>query len=143
MTPHLPDAAVLAHCLRSESPYYAACRNWLDMVVLSGTPLLLTELVESTFLRTAADTSIHFAPLSDALGFWTDLQSLRNTARITPGHAHPATLKRLLDDHRDDGLALNQLWISALAIDARATLVTMDPAYAVIPDLSVQNPVRS
>jgi predicted nucleic acid-binding protein len=142
MTPHLPDASVLLHCLRSESPFYAPCRNWLDGIVISGTPLLLTELVETALLRSAANSSLHIAPLSDALGFWTDLQSLRNTARITPGHSHPETLKKLFLDHGADGFSVNQLWLSALAIDARAILVTMEPAYALIPDLKIQNPVR-
>ncbi len=142
MTAHLPDAAVLMHCLRMESPFYAPCRNWLDAVVISGTPLLLTELVETAFLNASRDESLRIAPVPEALAFWKELMRLRNTARLTPGSRHSQTLQQLIESPDSRELSTRQLWLASMAIDAGATVISLDPAYALIPDLKIKNPMR-
>ena len=142
MTAHIPDAAVLMHCLRLESPFYAPCRNWLDAVVISGTPLLLTDLVETAFLDASRNESLQVAPITEALAFWKDLMRLRNTARLTPGSRHAQTLQEVIDSPNSRELTTRQVWLASMALDAGAMVITMDPSYALIPGLKTQNPVR-
>ncbi len=142
MTRHLPDANILIHCLREESPAHKPCLEWLENLATNGDTLLLCELVEVAFLRINTLPSLQIAPVKVALRFWNDLKRYPESQSLAPGARHAEIFESLISAHKLVGNDLNDAWIAALAIEHGATLVSTDDCFARFPGLLWSNPLQ-
>lgn len=138
----LPDANVLIHALRGDSAEHASCRLWLTNTATSGDAIGLCELVEAALLRIPTLPRLQLVPMVETLGFWKDdLWSYPGTRRLTAGPRHPEILSNFITTLGLCGNDINDVWLAALAIEHRATLVSTDQGFARFPGLSWINPM--
>ena len=142
MLRHLPDAKVLLHALRVESPARAPCRAWLETLARTGAELLLTEVNELTLLRIGTHPRHGVAPRPIFLDYWQSLLAYPRARRIAPGDTHAATLRRFAESLDLQGNDLNDAWLAALAIEHSAILISTDESFKRFPGLIWQNPTR-
>lgn len=137
----LPDANVLIHALRNESPHHAPCRKWLVGAAAAGDGIGLCELVEVALLRIVSLPKLDLVPIQEALGFWReDLWTYPGTRRLAAGARHAGILSGLIKDLGLCGNDVNDAWLAALAIEQDATLVSTDLGFGRFPGLIWLNP---
>jgi len=138
----LPDANVLIHSLRRDSPFHIPCRQWLIRCAAEGDQIGLTELTEVALLRIPTLPRLDLVPMDEVLAFWAeDLWTYPGTLRLSPGPGHPELLARLVTDLGLRGNDVNDAWLAALAIGHHAVLVSTDRGFARFPGLDFLNPV--
>ena len=126
----LPDANVLIHALRAESPDHARCRRWLLEVSTAGDLIGLAESVEIALLRIPTLPKLDLVPVAEVLGFWNDdLLVYPGTRRLMAGARHAEILCRLVREQGLCGNDMNDVWLAALAMEQRATLVSTDRGF--------------
>ena len=141
MALYLPDANVLIHSLRKDSPDHPACREWLLSSVKKSDDIGLSELVEAALLRIPTLPKLQLVPMADTLGFWSeDLWSYSRTRRLSAGPRHGELISRFIIDLKICGNDVNDAWLAALAIEHRATLVSTDQSFDRFPGLDWLNP---
>jgi uncharacterized protein len=140
MARFLPDANVLLHALRAESPAHGVCRAWLESISTRGDELLLAEVTEVALLRIATLPSVNLAPRTVVMDYWTSLLDYPHTRRITAGRRHPELLRRLVQKLDLRGNDLNDGWLAALALEHDAVLVSTDRGFARFPTLTWHDP---
>lgn len=138
---YLPDANVLIHCLRVESPAHKQCRQWLDEVAKKQEGLALCELVEVAFLRICTLPSLNIAPMEEVMGFWQDLHRYSPTVRLAAGSFHGEIFEGLITGIGLLGNEVNDAWLAALAIEHQAILVSCDSGFKRFPNLQLLNPM--
>lgn len=144
MSLFLPDANVLIHALRQDSPRHDACRRWLVQAAANGDAIGLTELVEAALLRICTLPRLQLVPMRETLGFWReDLWGYPGTRRLNAGSRHPEILSRFLIDLKLVGNDVNDAWLAALAVEHQAILVSTDEGFARFPGVRWLNPARS
>jgi toxin-antitoxin system PIN domain toxin len=144
MALYLPDANVLIHALRKESKEHESCRRWLTDAAAAGDAIGLCELVEAALLRIPTLPRLALVPMADTLGFWKeDLWSYPGTRRLAPGPRHAAIFSGFITSLGLCGNDINDVWLAALAIEHRATLVSTDQGFSRFPGLSWINPCLS
>ncbi len=137
----LPDANVVIHALREASPEHAACRSWLTRAAEAGDEIGLCELVEVALLRIPSLPKLQLVPMNEILGYWKeDLWAYSKTRRLTAGKRHPGLVADFITTLDLCGNDINDVWLAALAIEHRATLVSTDQGFARFPGLSWINP---
>ncbi len=137
----LPDANVLIHALRKESPDHERCRQWLVGASAAGDEIGLCEMVEVALLRIVTLPKLDLVPISEVLGFWKeDLWTYPGTRRIVPESRHAGIFSILIANLRLRGNDLNDGWLAALAIEQGATLVSTDLGFGRFPGLDWLNP---
>lgn len=130
MSLFLPDANVLIHALRKQSPQHEPCRNWLTQAASRGDQIGLTDLAEVALLRIPTLPKLNLAPISEVLGYWhDDLWTYPGTIRLTPGPGHQQRLAHIVTTLGLRGNDINDAWLAALAIGHRATLVSTDTGF--------------
>jgi len=133
----LPDVNVLIYAFRKEVPQYAACRTWLDNVVLGDErfgiwPLTLAALVRVTTNRRAYAIPSSFAT---AFGFCQDLLGQPHCQIVEPRERHWDIFKRLCVETDTRGPRLADAWFAALAIEWGCEWITLNRDYARFRDL--------
>lgn len=124
------DVNVLIYAFRSDSPHHVACRRWLS-AALEGDDLVgLSLLVEIAFLRIATLPRLGGAPAAAVAGFLTALQAHPRVVRVEPSVDHFANLERLARDLGLVGNDWNDAHLAMLALERRATLVSVDRGFA-------------
>jgi uncharacterized protein len=139
-TAYLPDANVWINALNSTAPAHGACRRWLDRVTSTGAVLLVNDLTECALLRVATHPKLSIATPEAAMEFHSALLDYPLTLRASPGERHREILHALIRNHSLVGNDLNDAWLAALAMDRKATLVSLDHGFARFPDLTWMNP---
>ena len=138
----LPDANVLIHALRKDSAEHDSCRRWLMNAAASGDGMGLCELVEAALLRIPTLPKLQLVPMAETLGFWMDdLWSYPGTRRLAAGIRHSRIVSDFITALGLSGNDVNDVWLAALAIEHRATLVSTDLGFARFPGLSWINPM--
>lgn len=141
MSLFLLDANILINAFRKDAPQHQACSDWLRETGTNGAEIGLCELVEIAFLRISTLPAIQIAPMGHALRFWGgDLWSHPRIRRIHPLASHNAILSGLINDINLVGNDINDAWLAALAIEHRATLVSLDQGFSRFPGLSWSDP---
>lgn len=143
MARYLPDANVLLHALRAESPAHAPCRAWLDSVCRVEAELLLPEIVELALVRIATLPRVALAPRGVVFDFWRSLHAYPHTRRIVAGPGHAAHFREVAESHDLYGNDLNDAWLAALAREHHATLVSTDEGFRRFAGLVWLNPCRA
>jgi len=127
----LPDANVLIHALRRDSPDHDRCRRWLVDAAGLGDQIGLCELVEVALLRIVTLPKLDLVPMSEAMGFWVeDLWGYPGTRRLVAGDRHAGRFRRWVDELNLRGNDINDAWLAALAVEQGATLVSTDTGFA-------------
>ncbi|MEO5713623.1 MAG: TA system VapC family ribonuclease toxin [Luteolibacter sp.] len=140
----LPDANILIHALRKDSAAHDSCHRWLTDAAASGDAIGLCELVETALLRIPTLPKLQLVPMDETLGFWKDdLWSYPGTRRLAAGVRHPAIVSDFITALGLCGNDINDVWLAALAIEHRATLVSTDQGFARFAGLSWINPMNS
>lgn len=143
MALYLPDANVLIHALRKDSSEHDSCRQWLTSTAAAGEAIGLCELVEAALLRIPTLPKLQLIPMSETLGFWKDdLWSYPGTRRLAAGNRHSGICADFIATLGLCGNDINDVWLAALAIEHRATLVTTDQGFARFQGLSWINPLN-
>ena len=138
----LPDANVLIHALRKNSTEHDSCRLWLTETAAAGDTIALCELVEVALLRIPTLPKLQLVPMAETLGFWKDdLWSYPGTRRLAAGLRHSGIFANFITTLGLVGNDINNVWLAALAIEHRATLVSIDQGFARFPGLSWINPL--
>lgn len=141
MALYLPDANVLIHAIRKDSAEHQVCRRWLTSTAASGDAIGLCELVEAALLRIPTLPKLRLVPMVEILEFWRDdLWSYPGTRRLAPGARHARIFSDFITALDLCGNDINDVWLAALAIEHRATLVSTDQGFARFPGLSWINP---
>ena len=144
MALYLPDANVLIHALRKESKDHETCRRWLTDAAARGDAIGLCEMVEAALLRIPTRPQLALVPMADTLGFWKDdLWSYPGTRRLAPGPRHPRIFSDFINRLGLCGNDINDVWLAAVAIEHRATLVSIDHGFSRFQGLSWINPSQS
>lgn len=139
----LPDANVLIHALRKDSAAHDPCRRWLTSAAATGDTIGLCELVEAALLRISTLPRLQLVPTAETLGFWKDdLWSYPGTRRLAAGNRHLGIFSDFVTALGLCGNDINDVWLAALAVEHRATLVSTDQGFARFSGLSWINPVN-
>jgi toxin-antitoxin system PIN domain toxin len=138
----LPDANVLIHALRGDSPAHGFCHRWLTGAAAAGDIIGLCELVEAALLRIPTIPKLQLVPMAETLGFWKDdLWTYPGTRRLAAGTLHRGIFSEFFSALGLCGNDVNDAWLAALAIEHHATLVSTDQGFARFPGLLRINPV--
>jgi uncharacterized protein len=138
----LPDVNVLIYAFRTDSDYHAACRAWLDAVVLGDVRFGLSKLALSAVVRITTNPNLSRGPstLDEAFGFCADLLDQPHCELVEPGARHWDIFRRLCRDTNTRGRRVTDAWFAALAIEWGCEWVTMDRDYARFPGLRSRMP---
>jgi len=144
MAVFLPDANVLIHALRKQSPDHEHCRKWLLRTAEAGDLIGLCELVEVALLRIVTLPKLQLAPMTEVMGYWKeDLWTYPGTRRLAAGSRHTAIFSQLISDLNLSGNDVNDAWLAALAMEQRAILVSTDTGFGRFSGLEWLNPATS
>jgi len=138
----LPDVNVLIYAFRKEVPQHAACRSWLDNVVLGEARFGLSRLALGAVVRVTTNRRVYANPSSfdDAFGFCEDLLGQPHCQIVEPGERHWDIFKRLCIETDTRGPRVTDAWYAALAIEWGCEWVTLDRDYARFPGLRWRTP---
>jgi len=143
MALYLPDANVLIQALRKDSSEHDSCRRWLISTAAAGDAIGLCELLEAALLRISTLPKLQLASMAETLGFWKDdLWSYPETRRLAAGNRHSEICADFITTLGLCGNDINDVWLAALAIEYRATLVSTDQGFARFNGLSWINPLN-
>ena len=144
MALYLPDANVLIHALRKESKEHETCRHWLTDAAVKGDTIGLCELVEAALLRISTLPRLALVPMADTLGFWKDdLWTYPGTRRLAAGPRHAGIFAGFINTLGLCGNDINDVWLAAVAVEHRATLVSTDQGFSRFQGLSWIDPSQS
>jgi toxin-antitoxin system PIN domain toxin len=140
----LPDVNVLAYAFHAASPNHAAYHAWLTDAVNAPTPVGLSDLTATGFLRIVTNRRIYDRPatIADASAFVDAIASAPPTRWIgatTATWNQFATL--VADDPQIRANLVPDAWLAALAITHGARLASADRGMARYPGLDWFDPV--
>jgi toxin-antitoxin system PIN domain toxin len=138
----LPDVNVLIYAFRADASEHAACRSWLNRVILDNAPFGISPLTLAAVVRVTTNTRTYSTASSfeDAFGFCEDITSQPHCRLVTPGERHWEIFRRLCVETNTRGPRMSDAWYAALAIEAGVTFVTMDRDFARFPGLRWERP---
>jgi toxin-antitoxin system PIN domain toxin len=125
-----PDVNVLLAALRSDHPYHAVARGWLEQAVAAaagGTPLRLQPMVIASFLRLATHSRIFVqpTPMGAALDFIDALLAAPGVDQPALGAEWPS-LRKLCADKALVANDVPDAWLAAAVIQQGEHLVSFD-----------------
>ena len=126
----------------SETAPHAACKAWLDSVVLGDaqfgvSPLALGALVRIVTNRKAFALP---SPRAEAFAFCDNLFGQPNCEIVEPGRRHWPIFKRLCVEADIRGPGITDAWYAALAIEKGCTWISFDRDFARFPELDWRKP---
>lgn len=141
----LPDVNVLIYAFRKEVPQYAACRGWLDRVVLGDERFGISPLTLAALVRVTTNRRTYATPSSfeTAFGFCQDLLGQPHCQIVEPREQHWDIFKRLCVETDTRGSHVTDAWYAALAIEWGCEWITLDRDYARFPGLRWRPPEPS
>lgn len=138
----LPDVNVLIYAFRADTPHHELCRNWLQAVIAGKDRFGISPLSLSAVARITTNRRVFVEPssLAQTFAYCNALLAQPNCDRIEPGEQHWSIFQRLCIETNTRGPDISDVWLAALAIEHRCTLVTLDRDFARLPGLSWQQP---
>ena len=139
----LPDVNVLVYAFHAGSAAHDAYHAWLTGAVNGPTPIGLTDMTATGFLRIVTNRRIYDRPASiaDASAFVAAVASARPTRWVgatTATWSHFAAL--VGDDPQVRANLVPDAWLASLAITHGARLATADRGMARYPGLDWFDP---
>ena len=125
-----PDVNVLVAASRSDHPYHAVARGWLEAAISAsgtGVPLTLMPMVLASFLRLVTSPKIfqQATPSRDAVAF-IDAMLASPGVQLAPLGPEWSKLRQLCLDKQLTGNDLPDAWLSAAVTHRGEHLVTFD-----------------
>ena len=125
-----PDVNVLVAASRSDHPYHAVARIWLERAAAaaaSGSTLILMPMVLASFLRLVSSAKIFQlpTPIADAVAFVDALLAARGVHLAPLGPEWPR-LRQLCIDRQLKGNDVPDAWLAAATIHLGEHLVSFD-----------------
>lgn len=125
-----PDVNVLVAASRSDHPYHAVARGWLEAAISAsrtGAPLTLMPMVLASFLRLVTSPKIfqQATPSRDAVAF-IDAMLASPGVQLAPLGPEWSKLRQLCLDKQLTGNDLPDAWLSAAVTHRGEHLVTFD-----------------
>lgn len=140
----LVDVNVLVYAHRQDSPGHAGFRDWLETTRRSPSPMGISELVLSGFVRVVTHPRVFSTPtpLDQALQFAEDLRSPANAVLLTPGRGHWEIFTDLCRRADAKGNLVPDAYLAALAIETGSELITTDRDYSRFHELRWRHPLE-
>jgi toxin-antitoxin system PIN domain toxin len=139
------DTNVLIGAFRPDSQHHRTLATWLEDAVRSREPLGVSEAVLAGYIRIVTQRRIFVdpTPISVAL---EQMQRLRNEPGVQvvrPGPSFWTVFTSLCAAVEAQGNLVSDAAHAALAIEHRATFVTLDRDFARFPDLRWESPLAT
>lgn len=140
----LPDVNVLIYAFRTDAPYHAASKAWLDSVVLGDARFGISRLALSAVVRITTNQRSFAKPstLEQAFGYCDNLLGQPHCEIVEPGERHWAIFRDLCVKSATRGPRVSDAWFAALAIEHGCTWITFDRDYARFDGLEWREPTR-
>jgi hypothetical protein len=141
----LPDANVLVHAFRADSPDHKKCRLWLKSVVGGDMAYGMSPQVLGAVVRIVTHPRIFVppTPLEEALAFANLLLDQPHCQLIQPGPRHWGIFRDVCRRERASGNLVPDAWFAALAIESGCEWITMDRDYARFEGLRWREPFQA
>lgn len=138
----LVDTNVLLHAVNPSAAEHDRCRRWVEGALSGGAPVGFAWLALVGFVRIATHPGILPRPLTsgdamDLVDAWLATPSAR---LLQPGARHPGLLREMLDAVGAAGNLTNDAHLAALAVEHRATMVSLDSDFARFPGVRWERP---
>jgi len=138
----LPDANIWLNALNQSSRDHLVCRQWLDQATVAGWELLLNDLTECALLRIGTHPQFGISTPAVVLAFHKAMLDYPQARRCSPTGRHHEILSGFITGLGLVGNDINDAWLAALAVEHRATLVSLDEGFSRFPGLLWHNPIR-
>jgi toxin-antitoxin system PIN domain toxin len=141
----VPDVNVLVGAFRDDDPNHLALVQWLESAVAADEPLGVSDSVLAAFVRIVTNRRI-FDPPTPLLQALESADDLRRADGVRPVHPGPSFWRLFVRLCQESGVAGPQVADAAhaaLAIEHRATFVTLDRDFARFPDLRWESPLAT
>lgn len=138
----LADVNVLIYAFRPEALLHAACKTWLDSVVLGNARFGVSPLALSAVARILTNSRA-YAPANtpeQVFAFCDNLLGQPHCEVIEPGPRHWGIFKRLCLEAKVRGPMISDAWYAALAIERNCTWITCDQDFGRFPGLDWRAP---
>lgn len=137
------DANVLIYAHRADAPRHEEYARWLAAALAGPVPVGVPSLVLLAVVRICTNESLFDPPstLDQAFAFCDEIMQQPAAARLQPGDGHWSTFRRLCRDRGSRGPNVTGAYIAALAIDARAQLITTDTGFGRFRGLRWRHPL--
>lgn len=139
----LTDANVLIYAFRRDAEQHAEYRAWLERAISEETAFGVTDLVLSAVVRISTHPRVfaHPSKVEEALEFCDFLLGLPNAVRVVPNLRHWGLFADLCRRSHARGNLITDAYLSALAIEIGAELITTDRDFARFPGLRWRHPL--
>jgi toxin-antitoxin system PIN domain toxin len=139
----LLDVNVLIYAFWPGAPSHAPIKNWLDDAVNGSSPVLLSDIVLSGFVRIITGGKLVAVPepLENALNFCEQLLGAPACRLVRTEPAHWARFTTLCRRVRATGNLVPDSFLAALAIENNAEFVTCDRDFRRFPGLTWRHPM--
>lgn len=140
----LPDVNVLVVAFKEEAEYHTEVAAWLDQAAGGAAPFGLAGVVVSSFVRIVTHPRVFVDPAQPdaALDFLSVLRRRPNVLTVHPSKAHLDVFDSLCRRTQPRGNLVSDVYLAALAVDAGATVATLDRDFARFPDVRWSNPLE-
>lgn len=138
----LPDANVLLHAMRSDSPDHERARTWLHEVHGGNEPIALCAPVLGGLLRTATHRRVYATPTPRSI-VWSFVDAMRSSPLhrfVAAGPRHPDLLRKLAAGADATGGLVSDAAIAAIAVEHGSEVVSLDGDFARFEDLRWSRP---
>lgn len=138
----MPDVNVLVSAFHADAAQHEVCASWLQDAVTAGEPVGLSDSVLTGTIRVMTHRRIFGdpAPIEVAVEQVELLQAAPGTVRVIPSLGFWATFVDLCRTAGVRGALVADAAHAALAIEHRATWITLDRDFARFPGLSWRLP---
>lgn len=139
-----PDVNICLAAMRPDaSPVAGRVREWLEGQLNDHEQVGLSTLVLSAVVRISTNHRIFSSPSSpsEAIEFTEALLASPAAAVVSPGVRHWAIFRDLVTMHRLRANDVPDAYLAALAMEAGASLVTLDRGFARFEGLRRRDPL--
>jgi len=137
----LADVNVLVAGFYDGHEHHEIARRALSDIYARGDTLALTSVAVSGLLRVMAGGAYRHRlhALAEPVAFVNDLLASSQTEHVEPSARHWLLFQSHVRTGRIGRRAMTDAWFAALAVEAKATLVSFDGAFANYPGLKFRH----
>jgi len=138
----MPDVNVIVGAMRQDDPRHAMLSQWLASAVTSDEEVGMSVFVLGGVVRVMSSLRFFNVPtqVKEVLSELDRLLAHRNVTTVVPGDQHWRIFAHLCLTTGMEGSRLSDLQHAAVAIEKKATWVSLDKGFARIPGLAWEMP---